>query len=226
MLPFSHGEIPCEVGFGPTGVSGCGPGLIESHMYVSTMKSGGDSSSSSGSSWWGGGVLSLMTSGSRRRRPKPRLREHPEHPERPQISHTSTTKTTTTTTTTSYFYQSQRRRRGGGDHNRTLLLFVLLLLILCTNHLSLACYVYPPDIPDPCKEKVCQFGAQCVPSLGQNSMAICQCPHRCDTYGDNVGGKPICGDDGVDYPNKCEMRRASCNQMKDIKMKYFGKCGE
>lgn len=87
------------------------------------------------------------------------------------------------------------------------------------------CYVYPPDVKDPCRKKDCSFGALCVPSL-DGLIARCQCPDRCDKYGDSAGSTPICGNDGKDYANVCEMRRAACRDMKEIAMKYPGKCGK
>ena len=49
-----------------------------------------------------------------------------------------------------------------------------------------ACYLFPPDAKDPCLDVLCSFGAQCVPSL-DGLTARCQCPERCDDYGDSVG---------------------------------------
>lgn len=88
-----------------------------------------------------------------------------------------------------------------------------------------ACYVYPPDVPDPCAGKTCSYGARCVASL-DGMVARCQCPEQCSDYGDSVGSTPICGTDGVDYRNSCELQMAACREMKDIGVKYEGKCGQ
>lgn len=79
------------------------------------------------------------------------------------------------------------------------------------------------DAKDPCLDVLCSFGAQCVPSL-DGLTARCQCPERCDDYGDSVGSGPVCGSDGQDYPNACKLRKAACQQMKDIRTKYNGRC--
>jgi len=101
---------------------------------------------------------------------------------------------------------------------------VVVIVVLTWNGSAGACYVFPPDMVDPCRDKRCSFGAQCVPSL-DGLTARCQCPQRCDNYGDSVGSTPICGTDGRDYDNTCQMRRAACSEMRDIEKKYDGKCG-
>jgi len=110
-----------------------------------------------------------------------------------------------------------------------LFLLISLILLRSTDDLGLggahACYIYPADAKDPCGDKRCSFGAKCVPSL-DGLTARCQCPERCDNYGDSVGSTPICGTDGRDYPNTCEMSRNACSEMKDVERKYDGKCGE
>ncbi|KAL3860973.1 hypothetical protein ACJMK2_007067, partial [Sinanodonta woodiana] len=76
---------------------------------------------------------------------------------------------------------------------------------------------------DPCKNVQCNYGAICVSSKDGKSSR-CQCQERCDSYGDNVGNTPICGNDKIDYNNFCELQRASCKKMEEIKVKYYGKC--
>lgn len=103
-------------------------------------------------------------------------------------------------------------------------LLALFLLIIAPSS-TLSCYVYPTDVTDPCQGKECSFGAQCVPSL-DGQTARCQCPEQCRQYGDSVGSRPVCGTDRRDYRNVCELRRAACHAMKDVSVKYQGKCGK
>ena len=102
---------------------------------------------------------------------------------------------------------------------------VLLPLACCfLATTSTGCYVYPPDVQDPCAGKTCSFGAHCVASV-DGLVARCQCLETCSSYGDSVDSWPICSTDGTDYDNICEMRKASCRLMTDIEKKYDGKCG-
>ena len=87
------------------------------------------------------------------------------------------------------------------------------------------CYVFPPGKKDPCEGIKCHLGAMCVSSSDGTSYR-CQCPVECNTYGDSVGSTPVCGNDGQDYNNWCELRMASCKTMKEIKVKYYGKCSK
>lgn len=81
------------------------------------------------------------------------------------------------------------------------------------------------DLRDPCEEKECHFGAECQPSLDGRS-AECLCPAQCATYGESSRSRPVCGTDGKDYPNVCEMRRTSCLEMRPINVRYKGNCGK
>ncbi|KAJ8960090.1 hypothetical protein NQ314_006115 [Rhamnusium bicolor] len=78
---------------------------------------------------------------------------------------------------------------------------------------------------DPCRDKQCGFGSQCVVSPdGRN--ASCICPDKCPSYGDHTTSRPVCGSDGVDYRNQCELQQAACTSNSNITVKFSGKCGE
>ena len=98
------------------------------------------------------------------------------------------------------------------------------IFIVCLE-ISISCYVFPADVKNPCVGRKCSFGAVCVSSLDGLS-ARCQCPDKCYNFGDNDDGQPLCGTDGVDYGNACELRRTSCREMRDIFKKYDGNCGK
>lgn len=49
---------------------------------------------------------------------------------------------------------------------------------------------------------------------------------RCSSYGDSVGSRPICGVDGKDYANMCELHKSSCLANRMIAVKFQGSCGE
>ncbi|KAF4521049.1 hypothetical protein B566_EDAN008121 [Ephemera danica] len=86
-----------------------------------------------------------------------------------------------------------------------------------------ACYVFPADLPDPCRDKQCPPGARCVASQ-DGRTAHCECPSKCPVYGDHAGSRAVCGSDGADYRNICELRRAACNADTEITVRYQGKC--
>ncbi|XP_063914885.1 agrin-like isoform X2 [Zophobas morio] len=76
---------------------------------------------------------------------------------------------------------------------------------------------------DPCRDKQCGFGARCVVSPdGRN--ASCVCPDKCPSYGDHTTSRPVCGSDGVDYKNQCELQKAACTSNANITVKFLGKC--
>ena len=105
----------------------------------------------------------------------------------------------------------------------TLLLLVTLIHILLP--VCDGCYAFPPGKRNPCEDETCHYGAICVISKDGLS-ARCQCEETCYDYGDSFGSKPICGSDGKDYKNNCEMKRASCISLTKIVVKYYGKCGK
>lgn len=78
---------------------------------------------------------------------------------------------------------------------------------------------------DPCRDKQCTFGARCVVSPDGHNVS-CVCPDKCPSYGDHTTSRPVCGTDGVDYKNQCELQRAACTSNTNITVKFLGKCGE
>ncbi|KAL1116864.1 hypothetical protein AAG570_005333 [Ranatra chinensis] len=85
------------------------------------------------------------------------------------------------------------------------------------------CYVFPGGSADPCSALRCELGARCqVAPDGQS--ASCVCPQACPRLGDHSGSRPLCGDDGRDYPDMCTLTRTSCTTNSPIHVKYHGKC--
>jgi coxsackievirus/adenovirus receptor len=70
---------------------------------------------------------------------------------------------------------------------------------------------------DPCEDKQCSFNALCV--VNNNYKASCQCPKCPPTT------KPVCGTDGKNYVNECELRKQSCTTKTNIRVLHQGKCG-
>lgn len=56
--------------------------------------------------------------------------------------------------------------------------------------------------------------------------AECKCPDKCPNLGDHIGSRPVCGSDGLDYKDTCELRKAACLSSTEITVKYQGKCGK
>nr|XP_026493754.1 agrin-like [Vanessa tameamea] len=95
-----------------------------------------------------------------------------------------------------------------------------LSLVVATAY---TCYLFPSDVPDPCRGVACGPGEQCRPSSDGKSYK-CECPSSCPSYGDHEGSRPLCASDARDYPGICEMRRAACETNTNITFKYYGKC--
>lgn len=108
------------------------------------------------------------------------------------------------------------------------MIFLTSLILLCSHpmtKLSSACYLYPAGMPDPCLDKACLFGSRCVASA-DGHLATCECPTSCPNYGDSDDSQPVCGSNGINYKNKCELDREACRLGRNITIRYEGKCGK
>uniref|UniRef100_UPI0037E850BC agrin isoform X1 n=1 Tax=Semicossyphus pulcher TaxID=241346 RepID=UPI0037E850BC len=77
----------------------------------------------------------------------------------------------------------------------------------------------PCSLKDPCTEVTCSYGSTCVQS-SDGLSAKCMCPLGCE-------GKPeqtVCGSDGKDYRNECELHQHACKTQKNIRVQYPGHC--
>ncbi|GFR23681.1 agrin [Trichonephila clavata] len=81
----------------------------------------------------------------------------------------------------------------------------------------------PADLQDPCEDIECQFGSFCKPSI-DGQTARCICPEDCPYQGSDQS--VVCGTDGKNYPNVCELKKTSCRQMRKIEVKFDGVCGK
>nr|XP_057941190.1 agrin isoform X4 [Doryrhamphus excisus] len=77
----------------------------------------------------------------------------------------------------------------------------------------------PCSLKDPCAEVTCSYGSTCVQSTDGLS-AKCMCPLGCE-------GKPeqtVCGSDGNDYHNECELHQYACKNQKNVRVQHQGPC--
>ena len=72
-----------------------------------------------------------------------------------------------------------------------------------------------------CQDKDCLFGAECMVTP-DGSTAKCVCSQECE----EINYDPVCGSDGVDYANECEMQRVGCLQRRELKLIFKGMCSK
>uniref|UniRef100_A0A8C6WKB2 Agrin n=1 Tax=Neogobius melanostomus TaxID=47308 RepID=A0A8C6WKB2_9GOBI len=77
----------------------------------------------------------------------------------------------------------------------------------------------PCSLKDPCSEVVCSYGSTCVQS-SDGMSAKCMCPLGCEGKAE----KPVCGSDGKNYRNECELHQHACKSQKNIRVQYQGLC--
>ncbi|XP_054869234.1 agrin isoform X7 [Amphiprion ocellaris] len=77
----------------------------------------------------------------------------------------------------------------------------------------------PCSLKDPCTEVTCSYGSTCVQS-SDGLSAKCMCPLGCE--GKSV--QTVCGSDGKDYRNECELHQHACKNQKNIRVQYQGHC--
>lgn len=83
------------------------------------------------------------------------------------------------------------------------------------------CALINAALKDPCTEVTCSYGSTCVQS-SDGLSAKCMCPLGCEGRAEQM----VCGSDGKDYRNECELHQHACKNQKNIRVQYQGRCGE
>ncbi|XP_032376917.1 agrin isoform X11 [Etheostoma spectabile] len=77
----------------------------------------------------------------------------------------------------------------------------------------------PCSLKDPCTDVVCSYGSTCVQS-SDGLSAKCMCPLGCEGKREQT----VCGSDGKDYRNECELHQHACKNQRNIRVQYQGHC--
>ncbi|XP_076133453.1 agrin [Alosa pseudoharengus] len=77
----------------------------------------------------------------------------------------------------------------------------------------------PCALKDPCSDVTCSYGSTCIQS-SDGMSAKCMCPLSCD----RVAKQVVCGSDGQDYRNECELNKQACHSQKNVHVQRQGPC--
>ncbi|XP_078110555.1 agrin isoform X2 [Sander vitreus] len=77
----------------------------------------------------------------------------------------------------------------------------------------------PCSLKDPCTDVACSYGSTCVQS-SDGLSAKCMCPLSCEGKREQT----VCGSDGKDYRNECELHQHACKNQRNIRVQYQGHC--
>ncbi|TDH10905.1 hypothetical protein EPR50_G00079800 [Perca flavescens] len=77
----------------------------------------------------------------------------------------------------------------------------------------------PCSRKDPCTDVACSYGSTCVQS-SDGLSAKCMCPLGCEGKREQT----VCGSDGKDYRNECELHQHACKNQRNIRVQYQGHC--
>lgn len=103
-------------------------------------------------------------------------------------------------------------------------------------------FLFLDGVQSKCIDSDCKYGSICSPvKTGHGSE--CRCPEKCLDYPEVVywlrekyptsqseslalTNETVCGIDGQDYENFCQLKKISCLKSKPISVKYYGSCGK
>ncbi|ESN94520.1 hypothetical protein HELRODRAFT_164376 [Helobdella robusta] len=97
-------------------------------------------------------------------------------------------------------------------------------------------YFWQAETRDPCATITCYYGSKCAVEENQPSC-VCEDDRSCEAYDENEDindvqshyhkheYNSVCGDDGVQYRNICELRKRQCIEQREINVKVYGLCG-
>jgi len=105
------------------------------------------------------------------------------------------------------------------SHKNIVLSFFLIFTykLLYTLSFMLLCCVVLRCVADPCLVRWWGKGRECV--VAADGTAACLCQRTCPSH-----GRVVCGTDGLQYPNHCQLHRASCIQGRNLNVDHSFSC--